>query len=204
MGTLTVEQIVSADGFAADADGALDFTDVVPFGDESSTDSPQMRWLSTVDAILLGRRTYELFSSYWPTADPEVDATARPMAALPKHVVSATLERAPWGDAEAQVLRDGAIAAASTMRARFASTVVWGSLQLTDALLRAGLVDTLRLRVVPVLLGTGRSVASAGMGARALRLRDVERYETGHLTLTYAVDGGPQPAGRPDDEETRS
>lgn len=193
MGTLTVEQIVSADGFAADAHGGLDFTDVVPFGDESSTDSPQMRWLGTVDAILLGRRTYEQFASYWPTVDPSVDATAGPMAALPKHVVSATLERAPWGAGDAEVLRDGPLAAALAMRERYRSTVAWGSLQLTDALLRAGLVDTLRLRVVPALLGAGRSVAPADLGARALQLRDVERHETGHLTVTYAVRREQQP-----------
>lgn len=188
MGTLTVEQIVSADGFAADADGALDFTDVVPFGDEPATHSPQMRWLDTVDAILLGRRTYELLASYWPTADPAVDATAGPMASLPKHVVSETLDRAPWGDGEAEVLRGGSVAAAHAMRERYRSTVVWGSLRLADALLGAGLVDELRLRVVPVLIGSGRTFSPAGSGALPLRLRDVERYDTGHLTLTYGVD----------------
>ncbi|TGO04982.1 dihydrofolate reductase family protein [Serinibacter arcticus] len=190
MGILTVEQIVSADGFAAGADGGLGFTEVVPFGDESDADSPQLRWLGTVDAILLGRSTYELFASYWPTADPAVDATAGPMAALPKHVVSRTLEHAPWGAGQAEVLRGGAVAAATAMRERYASTVVWGSLRLSEALLGAGLVDELRLRIVPVLLGAGRTFVPPNLGARALRLEDVERYDTGHLTVTYRVAQG--------------
>lgn len=189
MGTITVEQIVSADGFAADTDGRVDFTEVVPFGDDANTDSPQLRWLGTVEAILLGRRTYELFASYWPTADPAVDATAGPMAALPKHVVSRTLEDAPWGDGRAEVLREGGAAAAATMRERYASTVVWGSLELSEALLGAGMVDELRLRIVPVLLGAGRSFVPPDVGPRALRLRHVERYDTGHLTVTYGVAG---------------
>ncbi|MFM2475579.1 dihydrofolate reductase family protein, partial [Burkholderia cenocepacia] len=94
MGSITLEQIVSADGFAAAPDGDLASFDAVDAVDESRTDSSQMRWLETVDAILLGRTTYEMFASYWPTADPAVDAVAGPIARLPKHVVSSTLDRA--------------------------------------------------------------------------------------------------------------
>lgn len=191
MGTIAVEQIVSADGFAAAPDGDLSFFEAASFGDESRTDTSQMRWLETVDAILLGRTTYEMFASYWPTADPAVDAVAEPIARLPKHVVSATLERAPWGDGEVEVLRDGAVAAARTMRDRYASTVVWGSLRLTDALLAEGLVDELRLRIVPVLIGEGRGCTPAALGMRGLTLRDVERHETGHVTLVYGVGSAP-------------
>lgn len=190
MGTITVEQMASVDGFAADAKGGLAFTGMVDFPDDSRTDSGQMRWMAGIDAILLGRATYEMFAGYWPFADPAVEAVAEPIGRLPKHVVSSTLDRAPWGDAgaEVEVLRDGAVAAARAMRERYASTVVWGSLQLTDALLAEGLVDELRLRVVPVLIGDGRRIAPAALGARRLTLRDVERHDTGHVTLVYGVD----------------
>ncbi len=187
MGTITLDQIVSADGFAAAPDGSLAFVDAVDAVEGDRTDASQLRWLETVDAILLGRATYEMFASYWPTADPAVDAVAGPIARLPKHVVSATLDRAPWGDGEAEVLRDGAVAAARTMRERYASTVVWGSLDLADALLAEGLVDELRLRIVPVLIGEGRGCTPASLGQRRLTLRDVERHATGHVTLAYGV-----------------
>lgn len=186
MGTITVEQIVSADGFASGPDGDLSFFDAVD-PDAGADDAGQLAWMETVDAILLGRTTYEMFAAFWPMADFEANAVADPIARLPKHVVSSTLDRAPWGDGEVEVLRDGAVAAARAMRERYGSTVVWGSLDLADALLDAGLVDELRLRVVPVLLGTGRSFTPATLGMRRLTLRSVEQLPSGHVTLAYGV-----------------
>src|SRR5688572_1935263 len=187
MGILTVEQIVTADGYAADESGGIDFFESVDFGDESRTDSEQMRWLDTVEAILLGRRTYEMFAAFWPSADPAVDAVAGPIARLPKYVVSNSLSRAPWGDGEIDVLRGDGVAAARALRDRFASVVVWGSLILADDLLRAGAVDVLRLRVVPVLLGAGRSFIPNDLGERRLRLEHAEAHPTGHVTAQYRL-----------------
>ncbi len=185
MGILTVEQIVTADGYAADESGGIDFFESVDFGDESRTDSEQLRWLETVDAILLGRRTYEMFAAFWPNADPAVDAVAGPIARLPKHVVTNTLSRAPWGDGEIAVLPGDGVAAARALRDQFASVVVWGSLTLADELLRAGAVDVLRLRVAPVLLGAGRSFTPHNLGERRLRLERAEAHPTGHVTAQY-------------------
>lgn len=112
------------------------------------------------------------------------------MRTTPPAGATRTLEHAPWGDGRAEVLREGALAAATTMRENYASTVVWGSLELSEALLRAGLVDELRLRIVPVLLGAGRTFVPPNLGVRAVRLKDVERYDTGHLTVTYRVARG--------------
>ena len=64
MGILTIEQIVSADGYAAAPDGGLGFFEAADFGDESAP--TQMRWLETVDAILLGANTYRGFAQFWP------------------------------------------------------------------------------------------------------------------------------------------
>ncbi|MFC7431469.1 MULTISPECIES: dihydrofolate reductase family protein [unclassified Agrococcus] len=187
MGTITVEQIVSADGFAVGPGGDLAFFDAVDHHDDDRTDSTQLRWLETVDAVLLGRTTYEMFAAYWPMADFGAEAVADPISRLPKHVVSSTIERAPWGDGEIEVLRDGPVAAARSMRERYGSTVVWGSLDLADALLEAGLVDELRLRIVPVLVGSGRGFTPASLGTRRLTLREVEQHGSGHVTLVYGV-----------------
>lgn len=185
MGILTVEQIVSVDGYAAAPDGGTEFFEAADFGDERRTDSEQMRWLETVDAVLLGAETYRKFAAFWPTADPAIHAVAGPIAALPKYVVSNTLESAPWGDGKIEILRGDGAAAARDLTARHASTVVWGSLRLATALLAAGEVDVLRLRIVPVLLGAGRSFTPDTGDTHPLRLAAVHPDPAGVVTLTY-------------------
>lgn len=187
MGIITVDQIVSADGWAADEDGGIDF-----FGafdePEDPTDHDQLAWLESVDAMLLGRRTYEMFRSYWPTPASTGDAVAGWINAAPKHVVSSTLESAPWGDhAAAEVHGDGVPAAVSALRGRYDSVVVWGSLDLTDALFAAGEVDVLRLRTVPVVIGSGRSFVPPGLGRQRLALMASTAQSTGHVATSYRV-----------------
>lgn len=193
MGRLIVEQIVSADGYAADTDGGIGFFGTSPevAGDAATGTGPidreQLEWLAGVDAILLGANTYRMFADYWPAADPAVEPVAEPIARLPKHVVSNTLDRAPWGDGEIEVLRGDAVASVAALRDRFEATVVWGSLQLADALFEAGLVDELRLRIVPALIGAGRSFTPDGLGQRALTLDHAATYPSGHVSLHYRL-----------------
>jgi dihydrofolate reductase len=185
MGRLIVEQIVSADGYAAEADGGIGFFEAVD--GFQATDREQLAWLEGVGAILLGANTYRMFADYWPAVDPAVDPVAEPIARLPKHVVSNTLERAPWGDGEIEVLRGDAAASVADLKDRFDATVLWGSLQLADALFEAGLVDELRLRVVPVLIGTGRSFTPGALGQRPLALVDATTHPSGHVSLHYRL-----------------
>lgn len=187
MGEITVEQIVSADGFAMDHEGGIGFFDEIDFGDQSRRDTEQMRWIDGVDAILFGRRTYELFAGYWPAIDPQDDAVAGPIGSLPKFVVSRSLDRAPWGDhGDVEVLQDGPEEAARAVKERYRSIAVWGSLQLSDALFAAGVVDRLRLRQVPILLGRGRSIAPT-IAHTALRLEHSVAAPEGIVTSQYRV-----------------
>ena len=128
-----------------------------------------------------------MFADYWPAADPEVEVVAEPINRLPKFVMSNTLESAPWGDGSIEILRGGAIEAVADLKTRCDPIVVWGSLTLADTLFRAGLVDELRLRVVPVLIGAGRSFTPADLGDRPLELDHVASHPSGHLGLTYRV-----------------
>jgi len=188
---LIVEQIVSADGFAAEPDGGMRFVEATtPDGDIS--DEGQLTMLEGVDAILLGRRTYEMFAAYWPTADPAVERVAEPIARLPKLVLSATLERAPWGDGEIEVVRPDPTAADAVraLKGRFGSIIVWGSLSLADALLDAGLVDRLRLRTTPALIGDGLRFTPSSLGLRLLRLESSVAHPAGHVVTEYAIEGG--------------
>jgi dihydrofolate reductase len=185
MGVIVVEQIVSVDAFAATADGGIDFFGSA--GDFSETEPEQLERLGRVDAILLGATTYRMFASYSPAADPAVERISEPINALPKHVISSTLENAPWGSFAPATVERGTVAdVVTSLRARYAGDViVWGSLTLSDALFRAGLVDELRLRIVPVLLGSGRSLTPAHLAMTPLKLAHSRAYPRGHLALTY-------------------
>lgn len=190
MSGLIVEQMVSVDGFAAEPDGGLRFAEAT-MPDADVDDEGQLAMLETVDAILLGRRTYEMFAAYWPAADPTVEHVAEPIARLPKLVVSSTLSRAPWGDGEIEVVRPEPTAADAVraLRGRFGSIIVWGSLSLANALLEAGLVDRLRLRITPSLIGDGLRFTPPSLGLRLLRLESSTALPSGHVISEYALDG---------------
>ncbi|WP_157156196.1 dihydrofolate reductase family protein [Diaminobutyricimonas sp. LJ205] len=176
MGRLIVEQIVSVDGYAADLDGGIGFFEAVDEVD--SNDADQLAFLEWVDAI-------RMFAGYWPYADPQVERVAEPINRLPKFVVSNTLTDAPWGDGEVEVLRGDGAEAAAALKERYGAIIVWGSLTLADALLEAGIVDELRLRVVPVLIGEGRSFTPAKLGERRLALDHVVAHPSGHVGMNY-------------------
>ncbi|GGD44469.1 dihydrofolate reductase family protein [Pseudoxanthomonas indica] len=188
MGRVIVEQIISVDGYAADADGGIDF--FVNAQAINEADSEQLRLLQGVKAIVLGRVTYGMFSDYWPEADPAKEPVAVPLNTIPKYVVSNTLAQAPWGTKgdSAGVLRGDGVASLRVLRGQVAGDIiVWGSLTLADALLAAGEVDVLRLRSVPVLIGAGRSFTPAALRATALELRSLQHYPQGVVVSEYAL-----------------
>jgi dihydrofolate reductase len=187
MGRIIVEQIISADGFAQDSDGGMKFMTVA---EPTEADDDQLRMLERVDAIVFGRVTYGMFAEYWPDADPERYPVATPIAALPKHVVSNTLESAPWDDHEIGVERGDGVDSVRRLRDQYpGDLIIWGSLTLTDALFRAGEVDVLRLRIVPTLIGAGRAATPDDLPPTALTLDGTKVFDGGQVTLEYAVSG---------------
>lgn len=184
MGKLIVEQILSADGYAAEPDGGIGF--FVDASGINEADQDQSRMLEQVQAIVLGRRTYGMFADYWPGVDPAQEPVAVQLNSIPKYVISNTLQRAPWGEDEIDILRGDGVASIRALRQRVdGDLIVWGSLTLTDALLLAGDVDLLRLRIVPTLIGSGRSFTPAGLGQRPLVLEGSRTYPQGLVVLEY-------------------
>lgn len=140
--------------------------------------------LADVDAIVVGRRTYELFAGFWPTeaarkADPEV---ARVMNGTRKVVVSRTMEAASWENST--VVRSVADIAALKERSR--RLALLGSGSLGAALVAADLVDGIQLIVMPVLLGRG-TPHLAGAPARDLELVEETRQRGGNVLMHYRV-----------------
>src|SRR5687767_9707925 len=104
MRRLILEEWLSLDGFAADRNDGLDF--FPPTETDQFSDRDQLHFLDSVDTILLGRRTYELFAGFWPTASAEREIIADRLNELPKLVFSNTLTEAPWGTwPPAQIVR---------------------------------------------------------------------------------------------------
>ncbi|GAB3355934.1 dihydrofolate reductase family protein [Lysobacter tyrosinilyticus] len=186
MGRLIVEQIISADGYAAEPDGGIGF--FVDARGVNEADQDQLRLLERVGAIVLGRTTYRMFADYWPEADPEQEPVALPLNTIPKYVVSNTLNEAPWGtrgDAATILRGDGLASVRALRRSVDGDLIIWGSLTLSDALLRAGEVDLLRLRIVPVLIGAGRSFAPSDLCRHSLELLSIRGYPQGFVVLEY-------------------
>jgi hypothetical protein len=129
MGRLIVEQVVTADGYAADRDGGLDFFEALvrpgENGEVDLNDAEQLEYVSQADAILFGATTYRMFADYWPGVDPEVEHVAELINRLPKFVVSNTLTEAPWDGGQVEILRGDGVAAASTLKERFDTVIVW-------------------------------------------------------------------------------
>jgi dihydrofolate reductase len=88
-----------------------------------------------------------------------------------------------------EIIHTDGVQALRELRARIAGDLIlWGSLTLCDALLRAGEVDVLRLRIVPVLIGRGRSFTPADLGERRLSLVSAKSFAGGLAVLEYAIE----------------
>jgi dihydrofolate reductase len=136
--------------------------------------------------LLLGRKTYQIFASYWPHASEEEGAG--PLNAATKHVVSTTLKNPEWGPAVV-IDQDVATRIAQLKQEDGPELQVHGSSQLLQTLIAHGLVDQYRLLIFPVLLGRGKRLFGDGVVPAGLRLVDSTTSTTGVIIATY------EPAG---------
>ncbi len=171
MGIIAADLFITLDGVyqapggrAEDPTGGFAFGGwQAPYGDEA-TGASIMSSIQRTDALLLGRRTYDIFSAYWPFQSP-TDPVAAKFAAIPKYVVSRTLEDPTW--AGTTVLREAA--AVGRLRDEFDEVHTWGSGQLLRSLLRERLLDRLNLWMYPIALGTGKRLFDTGTEPLAFR-----------------------------------
>jgi dihydrofolate reductase len=136
--------------------------------------------------LVLGRRTYDLFASFWPNA-PE-DAGGKPLNDATKYVASRGRPELPWGPS---VLLQGDVAeaVAELKQGDGPELQVHGSADLLQTLLRHGLIDRMRLLVYPVLVGSGKRLFADGVVPAALKLVSGSVSPTGVVMSVY------EPAG---------
>jgi dihydrofolate reductase len=193
MGRLVVQQFVTADGFAANADNEFTAYELLDGGTDEF-DRSQVEWLDSVEAMVLGANTYRMFAGYWPTEEAAGEIIAAPLNALRRHVFSRTLRHAPWGDLpEATVENGDAGTAIRRIKEETAGNIVlWGSLTLSRAFFAANEVDEVRLVVMPVVIGAGRGVFPPDTDPAVLDLRGAERFDGGLVELRYALRPRPE------------
>ena len=189
---------VSADGFFAAADGNLDW--VVP---DAQVDKLGAAGIPGTDTVIMGRRTYGQFASFWPhvldSPEPvaphgegrfsrEMFAFARALNDMTKLVFSKTLKRATWNNT--RLLRDfDPRAIADMKRQPGKNMIIFGSGSIVSQLTRHGLVDEYQLVVTPVLLGGGKPLLAGLTQAASLELLESKRFPSGNVILRYARAG---------------
>jgi dihydrofolate reductase len=138
--------------------------------------------IEQLDALLLGRKTYDIFAGFWPTAGDD-DPIAVKFNAVPKFVASRTLTEPAWQGTT--VLRDVATEA-RTLKDRFDQTHVIGSGDLLQTLFREDLVDRLNLWLYPLTFGTGKRVFASGTVPAAFALaQPPHAFPKGAISLVY-------------------
>ena len=196
MGMLMVTEFVTLDGVAQAPGGPEEdpedgFTHggwQAPLMDPESG-AVMFEQAESMDALLLGRRTYEIFADYWPTAPEEIPFTGL-LNSVPKYVASRTLaEPLDWQGST--VVGESLADDVTALKERHDEIHVIGSLDLVQSLLRPGLVDRLNLWLYPLVLGTGKQVFADGTVPAVLRLVESSTYPSGLLHLTYDLAGAP-------------
>jgi dihydrofolate reductase len=196
MGRLIVTEYVTLDGVAQapgepdeDRDGGFTHGGWLAPHVDQEVGAAVFEQAKDMDALLLGRKTYDIFAGYWPNAPEEIPFTGL-LNRVPKYVASRTLaEPLSW---QGSTLVGGDLAAGvAALKQRHDEVHVIGSLDLVQSLLRLGLVDRLNLWQNPLLLGSGKRVFADGTVPTALRLTSSVIHRGGTLQLTYETAGAP-------------
>ncbi len=186
MGKIIISDNITLDGIIQD-----------PAGDEGFRlggwvglikDHPQLNKLALDEALgagawLLGRRSYEWFARRWPSRSGEF---ADRLNALPKYVVSSTLEHPAWNNTT--VLMGDVLSEVSKLRQQFdGEIVVPASFQLVRTLMEHDLVDELRLKVFPVVLGAGERLFAGTSDKKSMHLLEAQTLANGIVYLVYQL-----------------
>ncbi|MDR6638907.1 dihydrofolate reductase family protein [Paenarthrobacter nitroguajacolicus] len=193
MGTLSVDLFLTLDGvYQAPGGPDEDTSDGFTFGGWQAAYSDEeagaaiVAGIDRMDALLLGRRTYDIFAGYWPKQSDHIGDT---LNALPKFVESRTLTDPRWEGTTA--LTD--VKEVAAVKERFNDVHVIGSGVLARSLLEADLVDRLNLYLYPLTFGTGKRLFPDGAGVpAAFRLaQPPQAFPNGAILLAYDRAGDP-------------
>jgi dihydrofolate reductase len=181
MRNVVLSMQVSLDGFIARANGELDWHLVDREFNEYARDL-----LDSFDTLVFGRVTYQLMASYWPTAitnDPVEARIAERLNTLPKVVFSRTLQKVEWKNS--RLATGGVAEEIRKMKEQPGKDIGIGGTSLVAVLAPLGLIDDYRILVVPVVLGSGKSLFKDIKKSISLKLRETRTFGSGLVLLAY-------------------
>jgi dihydrofolate reductase len=184
MGKIVISDNVSLDGVIQDPAGDEGFTRGGWVGRIAAL--PEVAKVTLDEALgtgalLLGRRSYEWFAARWPSRSGEL---ADRLNSLPKYVVSSTLEDPAWNNTT--VLKGDVVNEVSKLKQELDGEInVPASFQLARTLIEQDLVDELRLKIFPVLLGAGERLFGETSDKKPMHLVDTQTVGDGVAILTY-------------------
>ena len=193
MGRLVVSMFSTLDGVmqgpgapGEDTEGGFEFSGwQAPFSDAESG-GLILEQIQAQDALLLGRKTYDIWVQHWPKA---TDAIGDHFNAIPKFVASRTMTDADW--AGTTLVRD-VPADVAAVKDAFGEIRLWGSGDLLQALLDHDLVDRIDLFLYPVVLGSGKKVFRDGtLPAGFHPVGEPRGFSGGSVLVSYGRAGAP-------------
>jgi dihydrofolate reductase len=196
MGRIVVTEFISLDGVMEAPGGGEDFqrggwTLEIDQGEDGA--KFKLDETLEAEAVLLGRVTYERFAAAWPSQQGEF---ADKFNAMPKYVVSSTLQDPQWNNST--VLNGNVVEEAAKLRQnRDGDIVVHGSARLVQTLVEHDLVDEVRLMVFPVVVGAGKHLFRDTSVTKRLRLVDARTVGDGVAILIYRPAGEDTTAADP-------
>jgi dihydrofolate reductase len=145
-------------------------------------------WERRTEALLLGRKTYDIFSQSWGVWDEGADGfegeLTRQYNRIPKYVASRTLTQVDWKNSN--LLEPDVPAAVQTLREQPGGEIrVWGSGNLIRTLAEHDLVDEYRLVIYPIVLGRGKRLFADDLPVRTLTLVESRPLRSGVVVSTY-------------------
>jgi dihydrofolate reductase len=195
MGLIQIDRFTTLDGVAQAPGGPDEDTDSgfafggwqAPLIDEVVGEQVGAG-IAELDALLLGRKTYDIFAGYWPH---QTDAIAQVFNEVPKYVASRGNPTLDWDNST--LLGPDIVDAVRGLRDRHENVHVIGSLDLVQTLLAERLFDRLNLWVYPIVLGSGKKVFAEGTVPANLPLVEpAVTSPSGAVLLRYGLaDGTP-------------
>jgi dihydrofolate reductase len=153
------------------------------FDDEAQREA--LEGLRASDAMLLGRRTYEIFAGVWPA---RTGAYAERLNSMPKYVFSSTLRKVDWNNST--IIQGDVVAESTKLKQQDGKAlIIYGHGLLGQTLLQHHLLDEIHLSVHPVLVGRGKLLFHEGAVAK-LELVSAKPRRNGVVVLSYKANGG--------------
>ncbi|HTD98013.1 MAG TPA: dihydrofolate reductase family protein [Mucilaginibacter sp.] len=136
------------------------------------------------DALLFGRKTYEMLAPYWSSMKNNEMGVAGKLNSAPKYVVSSTLEKADWNNST--IINENLVEEITRLKQQPGREIqIEGSATLVQSLTGTGLIDEYRFLVHPIIVGSGKRFFKDGAHTEGLKLVKAETLDKGVIALYY-------------------